>query len=672
MFATDFKQITDQLNRQALRFCMQFMPNGKRKGRYWCSSDILDSRRGGDSFVVNVDDGDAKNCGLWIENGEPLAGGKKGALVNIIMEQRKMSYPQAVNFAKDWLGIIDPADYRYKVSDKKPKDIRKIAVKHLFMLQEGDEAFKYLTQERGLSPEILKKYRVQQCNHWFGGFGKEVPSMAFPVWSGKGDSAQVLNVKYIAVQRNKAGKKECSQDPNGTCHLWGWQAIDEDARDIVICEGEIDAMTVAMLGYNALSVPQGAHADSPDGKINAANEWIDNDWEKLSQFERIRICMDNDEPGRAAALTLYNRLGVHRCEIVDIPKPAKDPNELFFDNPEYIKNAIECAHGIDPVQLKRVIDFKQKLRDRLDGKSAYMGRDLPWNLGDYFKIRNGELTVVSGYSGHGKTEWLNDLLLNLCIANKERACIASLEVPIDRTLESLWKQCTGLKNDYDKENYQIKGLFDNAVELLDRLFFFYDCVDTAMIDDVIEVFSYAARRYGVKLFCLDSVMCVNVNEDDLDSVKKVMQKLAKFCIQFDCHLFLVAHAKKPNEKRPEDKYPPSKHDVSGSKAITDLAHNIIIVWRNVSKDERIQKAQMTGDDWREVAAENDATFYVRKQRNGTGKLPSKAVWFDLPSRQFRDSRTKPIRHFVRADPIMATLPIEERKPPTNDGEELDF
>lgn len=658
--ASDFRQITDALNRRALQFCMQFLPNGKRKGKYWCASDILDSNKGGDSFVVNINDSDAENCGLWFENGDPADGGRKcGSIVNIIMAQRQMTYPQAVKFARDWLGISSPSDYRYKVSEtaKSDKDVRKIAVKHLYPLSEDSEVFRYLTEKRGLTPEILRKYRVQQCNWWFGGFGKEVPAIAFPVWSCKGDKAQVLNVKYIAVERNAKGNKECSQDPNGTCHLWGWQAIDDDASELVICEGEIDAMSVAMCGYNAVSVPQGAHADSADGKVNAANQWIDNDWERLSCFERIKICMDNDEVGKSAAQTLYRRLGAHRCELVEIPAPAKDPNDLLLDNPDYIKNAVDCSRAIDPIQLKRPSDYKQKLWDRLDGKQVYIGRKMPWNLGDHFRIRNGELTVVSGYSGHGKTEWLNDLLLNLCVDGGERACIASLEVPIDKTLYSLWCQTAGCKDDFTVEGYLIVGLRQNAFDFLEQYFMFYDCVGVARIDDVIEVFSYAARRYGVRLFCLDSVMCLDIAEDDLDSVKKVMQKLAKFVIEFDCHLFVVAHAKKPNDKRREDKNPPTKYDVSGSKSITDLAHNVVIVWRNISKTERMERARMVGDNWKDIQAEPDATFFVGKQRNGTGELAYKQVWFDVRSKQFRDQYSKPIRHFVDGSPVMGDLEI---------------
>ena len=64
---------------------------------------------------------------------------------------------------------------------------------------------------------------------------------------------------------------------------------------------------------------------------------------------------------------------------------------------------------------------------------------------------------------------------------------------------------------------------------------------------------------------------------------------------------------------------------------------------------------MVGDSTKEIEQENDATFYVRKQRNGTGKLPSKALWFDLKSKQFRDSYTKPVRRFVKGDPVMSEL-----------------
>lgn len=651
-----WKEITSELNERALQFCMQFLPNGRREGAYWRTGNILDGK-GGRSFIVYVD---GPKRGYWVENGDPAVAvgkyaGKQGALIDIVMAQRDLSFSAAVNFAKDWLGIVDNQEPRYWV--KKPsKKPDYISTRHLYPIERGTRAYDYLCGERLLSPEILKKYRVQACKKWFAAFGKEVDAVAFPIYSGKGDDAELLNIKYLALDRPN-GKKCCSQEKGGVCALFGWQAMPDEAREVVICEGEIDAMTVAMLGIPALSVPEGAHADGPDGKQNKANEWINTDWERLEPFETVKVCMDSDDVGKAAANTLMQRLGVERTELVEIPAPYKDPNEIARDGDVApLMEAIAEAKARDPKELARAVQFAQQLKDRLDGKSAAAGRPLPWNLGDHFKIRDYEVTVVSGYSGHGKTAWLDDLLVNLC-AKGETACIASLEVPIPSTMETLFRQCSGRRNYFERDGRIVPNLFENAVAWLNERIFFYNHVGRARVDDMLKTFRYCFRRYGAKLFVVDSLMCCDVGEDDKDGQKAVMQKFCDFVMANGCHLFLVAHSKKPSEKRREDKDPPGKHDVNGSAHITDLAHNVVVIYRTVKKEMDMEALRAEGDweQYDKVKQLHDAVMYVRKQREGTGRLPAKNLWFDLPSRQFRDAPDKPVRAFVQGDPDFAEL-----------------
>ena len=653
----DGKEITMELNRNALRFCMQFLPNGRRVGNYWATSDILDSKRGGKSFVVYLKD----KIGYWVENGEPSVaigknGGKSGFLLDIIIAQRGLSYSGAINFAKDWLGIVDKFEPRYV--RKKPIDQNPdfISTRHLNPIEEGSRAYDYLCKERGLSIDVIRKYRVQSCRRWFKEFGHEVDAVAFPIYSGKGDDATLLNIKYLALERVN-GKKLCSQESGGSNHLFGWQSIDGDFKEIVICEGEIDAMTVSMCGFAALSVPEGAHSDGEDGKENKANAWINNDWDKLEKYELIRVCMDSDSVGKAAAATLFQRLGVHRTEVVQIPSPWKDPNEMFVDGEaEALKAAILSSSGIDPKELAHVKEFAYKLKERLDGKAGVIGRSLPWSLGDIFRIRNYEVTVVSGYSGHGKTSWLDDLLVNLC-ANGESCCIASLEIPIANTLETLFRQCTGRRNYFEKSGYIIPNLFENAMLWLNERFFFYNHVGRVNIDNILNTFKYCYRRYGTCLFVIDSLMCCDVDEDDRDGQKIIMQKLCDFVMECGVHLFLVAHSKKPSEKRREDKDPPGKHDVNGSVHITNLPHNVIVIYRCIAKEEALAKARFLGnkDDEENITKQYDAVMYLRKQREGSGALAAKHLWFDAASRQFRDGYTRPIRHFVEGDTNLLTM-----------------
>jgi twinkle protein len=104
--------------------------------------------------------------------------------------------------------------------------------------------------------------------------------------------------------------------------LFGWQAIPSDAREIVITEGEIDALSWAAYGRNALSVPFG-------GGKGAKQQWIESEFERLERFERIYISTDMDKPGDEAANEIAARLGRHRCYRVSLPR--KDANECLVE-----------------------------------------------------------------------------------------------------------------------------------------------------------------------------------------------------------------------------------------------------------------------------------------------------------------------------------------------------
>ena len=75
----------------------------------------------------------------------------------------------------------------------------------------------------------------------------------------------------------------------------------------------------------------------------------------------------------------------------------------------------------------------------------------------------------------------------------------------------------------------------------------------------------------------------DVNEEEAETAKSLMNCLQTFAKRFDVHVHLVAHSRKPDARHPASKCPPMKHSVSGSKAITDNADNVLCVWRNREK-----------------------------------------------------------------------------------------
>lgn len=654
----DANDIKAMLNADAERFCAYYLSNGKKCGAYWRAADILNSPLNGNgSFVVNLSGG---KTGLWVENGTPVPGSRNaGSLIDIIMAQKNMTFAQAIEEAKTWLGVRDYSKAFVRRAEKPRGDGRFISTKHLSPAKEGSPAFNYLVGSRNLTPEILRKYHVCDCKRYFGGLGKEVDAIAFPVYAQKEEAVngkkekiwRVVAIKYLAIERGEDGRKYITQEAGGENHLYGLNAVGEDARDLVICEGEIDAMTVAMCGFNAVSVPMGAHADSADGTANKANDWLNTDFDFLERFEKIRLCMDNDEVGMGAANSLFIRLGMARTDVVEIPRGgAKDPNEYYaLEGREALREAVLSAKSFDPEKFVRARKYEEKLKARIYRKKGeFPGLDFPYSFGEHFRIRMGEVSIVTGYPGHGKTTALNDMLVWYADRYNLLSCIASLEVSADRTLETLWRQSCGRASIYDEKDREEKGLWEVSMDFLDGHFFFFDNVGMSRLSDVLDVFEYAARRYGVKLFCLDSLMCLDVAEDDYEKQKKVMGRIVKFAEKFNCHVFVVCHPRKMSDKKNMETYAPMPDDISGSGHLKNLAFNIITFHRNIGKKKRLFDAQNRGDaDGIRAALElSDSVVYIRKQREGTGELPFKHLWFDISSRQFRDNPALSVRRAV--------------------------
>jgi twinkle protein len=104
--------------------------------------------------------------------------------------------------------------------------------------------------------------------------------------------------------------------------LFGWQAMPVNVRVAVITEGEIDALSWAACGYDALSVPFG-------GGNGRKQHWIENEYERMQQFERIYLATDMYEEGEKAAKEIAARLGLHCCLRVKMPR--KDGNACLVE-----------------------------------------------------------------------------------------------------------------------------------------------------------------------------------------------------------------------------------------------------------------------------------------------------------------------------------------------------
>ena len=243
----------------------------------------------------------------------------------------------------------------------------------------------------------------------------------------------------------------------------------------------------------------------------------------------------------------------------------------------------------------------------LDDVEKYFSEDLTGGLElpfkktvDDFKIRMGEITLLTGYSGHGKSAWLNQVMLGLM--KQEKTMIASFEMLPKATLGRMCQQTGEAMPNYE----YIKDFLSK----LEHNLYLYDPEGETTSEKVLEVIYYCAEKLGVKLMVIDSLMKCGINEDDLNKQKSFANKLAVASRDLGIHIYIVAHSRKTANEHDNA----SKFDVAGSANLTNLVDNVISVHRNKKREEEV----LNGSLDTEIMNQPPSAVYLLKQRHGRG------------------------------------------------------
>lgn len=572
------KELAQAMAAEAASIVPYLLPQGKRASGEWKAGST--NGEPGQSLSVRLS---GAKAGVWSD----FSTGQRGDILDLWAAVRGCAMAEAINEAKSYLGIRDAMPEREKKTFKRPEKPK---------CQAPKSVVKEWLNGRGINDETIAAFKI----------GEQLrDGKAYAVFPYLRDG-ELVNAKY----RNPAEKKDMRQEGGAEPCLFGWHLIDPKARTVAICEGEIDAMTLHQCGVPALSVNAGA----------GNHQWIENDWSRLDRFSEILVVFDTDEAGKKGATEVVQRLGLDRCKVVNLP--AKDPNDWMLqgaDGSDFWE-AINAAKPQDPEELRQASDFIEKVKALFYPAHGVSGdpmlrldRDLDW-----FEFRKGELTVWTGYNGHGKSLMLSQVMLGL-VKQGERFCVFSGEMAPVRQLKRMVKQATGL----DRPTIQFIDEVGRWVQ--DRIWLF-DLVGSATVDRLLQVFQYANRRYGIAHFVIDSLMMTDVPEDgpgSMSAQKDAIRKLCDFAKRHGVHMHLVAHPRKGIDESKG----PGKMDVAGSSKITDGADNVFTVW-SARKDE-------ASDD--NDPDKPDAKLELHKQRNGEVQHFTQWLYFVKDAQQYTTS-----------------------------------
>lgn len=583
---SDITEISRLLSSRAQSVAEYLLPRGRKEGQEWRVGSV--DGEPGQSLGVHLS---GSKAGVWAE----FNSGEAGDLLDLWQQARRVSLSQALSEAREWLGISRPEPYREPKKEyaRPPKPNCSAP---------ANKVRDYLVEVRNIPADVITKFRI----------GEAGEDIIFPFLLPDGTLAMAKSRRAADGEKPKPTSANCEPV------LFGWQAMPESAREVVITEGEIDALSWAAYGVAAMSVPYG-------GGGGAKQRWIESEFERMDRFEKIYIATDMDKEGDAAAVEIASRLGRHRCMRVKMP--FKDANECLVNGLSE-KDMLELLAGaahLDPEGLRRATDFSDKVVELFwPSHDGLVGYRTPYKkLGDKLLFRPAELTLWTGISGDGKSQILSDCMVDW-ISQGSRVCLSSLEMHPAQSLKRMCKQTVGVDRPTERA---IRA----ALAWLDQGLLLYEKVGKSGVKGLLEIFSFARAKYGCDQFVIDSLMRLGVDQDDYTAQEKALFELVDWTLANNVHVHLVAHSRKGDK----DRGVPETGDIKGAMEIGANAFNIIGVWRNRKQEDQVKAA--ASDEERDMLNEKPGVILnVAKQRNGDfeGKI---GLWFNQENYQYQSS-----------------------------------
>lgn len=447
---------------------------------------------------------------------------------------------------------------------------------------------------RGIDPEVLSRHAV---------FSHDGPG---------GGSVDWIGVPYIregieisCKYRTITGEKKFYQKAGagGGRMFFNHDALTDPAlvdEPALIFEGELDAMVAESCGYpRSLSWPDGA-PDTPEerpGERDAKYAAITETWEQLKPIVEFVLATDGDGPGHILRDELAVRLGKPRCRWIQYPKCTtfveandKQPGDRLKDITEVWREyGVKGVHAVLQNGKWMPVPGLWKLGDLppLEERRRYKTGFGPV-VDQHFQLRLGDLSVLTGIPGHGKSTFVNDLACRMAEQYDWLTCFCSPEqdprTDHRRALRRwYWRKPAAEQTDEQRAN---------ADEWIDRHFSFVipSEDDEATLDFVLEAMAGSVMRHGAKLGVIDPW-----NELDLIRPKEMSQtefigyalkSMKRFARRLGIHLMVLAHPTKQRRLDDGTFAVPSLYDIADSAHFYNKPDGGMVIHRQdiTSKD----------------------------------------------------------------------------------------
>ena len=425
--------------------------------------------------------------------------------------------------------------------------------------------------KRGISAKTADQMKLFSAERYFSKIGKTTDAVGFPYYRG----GALVSAKYRSIV-----EKDFTQESGGAQDFFGLDEVIA-GQPLIIVEGEIDCLTLMELGFkNAVSVPSGAPIKVADGKVLPSEDkrfaYVWNARDIIDAAPYVILATDQDIPGQALAEELARRIGKDKCRLAKFDK--KDLNEVLLDDDPTRKNddptrtiqeILDNAVAYPIAGLSNASIYEDRLND-LFAKGTGKGFSTGFaSVDNFYTIAPAQLTVVTGYPSSGKSNFVDQMMVNLARVSDWKFAICSFEnqpeIHISRLMEIYSK-----KRFFEGKDRMSEAEKAHAFKWVTDHFLFIDTngEEPSTLESILNRARIAVKRMGVRGLVIDPYNYIELNRKDAtetDAISQMLTRVQAFCKAHDVHTWFVAHPSKMARTGIEQPRPDGM-SISGSMA----------------------------------------------------------------------------------------------------------
>ncbi|KAM4704349.1 twinkle mtDNA helicase [Rhinophrynus dorsalis] len=440
-----------------------------------------------------------------------------------------------------------------QLNDKEVRRIWDKAVWFSDLEEEDAQLIKAMFCISKISNPTLKKFGVK-CF-------LPTKSLVFPWYNPRDLNMKGLKVFSAECQEQGVRYIEATYPrPARYYNLFGLSVMGKKDTEVVITSREVDSLAIHQAtGVTTVSLPRGTTCLPPVLLPY------------LEQFKRIILWLGDDLRSWEASKLFARKLNLKRCSMIRPGDKQPSPLQAFNEG----LNLNKLLKASLPASHKSIISFRQ-LREEVFGQLENIEQvaGVKWarfpELNKLLKgHRKGELTVFTGPTGSGKTTFISEYALDLCIQGINTLW-GSFELNNVRLAKIMLTQFSMMRLEDQLDKYD-----EWADRFEDLPLYFMTFHGQQNIKSVIDTMQHAVYMYDINHIIIDNLqfMMGQENFSDKFAVQDYMVgAFRKFATDNNCHVTLVIHPRKEDDDKELQ-----TSSIFGSAKASQEADNVLIL-----------------------------------------------------------------------------------------------